>query len=96
MGLIKWDLPIMAAAEVCMPMRDALIRSLMTSNYIQADETTTQVMDEPNRKNTSISYMWVYRSARPDKKVVLFDYQQTRQARWPKEMLKDFKFDEDF
>jgi transposase len=82
---------IMAAAEVCMPMRDALIRSLMTSNYIQADETTTQVMDEPNRKNTSISYMWVYRSARPDKKVVLFDYQQTRQARWPKEMLKNFK-----
>jgi len=82
---------IMAAFEVCEPMRRALHGELITSNYLQADETTLQVMDEPNRKNTSTSYMWVYRNHRPDKKVVLFDYQQTRQAQWPKQLLKDFK-----
>ena len=82
---------IMAAAEVCMPMRDALMRSLIASGYIQADETPLQVMDEPNRKNTSLSYMWLYRSAIPDKPVVLFDYRETRQARWPKEVLCDFR-----
>jgi hypothetical protein len=82
---------IMNAAEVCMPMRDSLISTLLTSNYIQADETTTQVMREDNRKNTSTSYMWVYRSAKPDKKVILFDYRETRQARWPKEILLGFK-----
>lgn len=82
---------IMAAAEVCMPMRDALKTSLMASGYIQADETPLQVMDEPNRKNTSLSYMWLYRSAIPDKPVVLFDYRETRQAAWPKEMLRDFR-----
>jgi transposase len=82
---------IMAAAEVCMPMRDVLLQELMASNYLQADETTVQVMDEPNRKNTSTSYMWVYRNHRPDKKVILFDYQQTRQAQWPKQILRDFK-----
>ena len=82
---------IMAAYEVCMPMRDAMLNSLLSSNYLQADETPLQVMDEPNRKNTSLSYMWLYRSARPDKKIVLFDYRETRQAAWPKEMLHGFK-----
>lgn len=82
---------IMAAAEVCMPMRSALMKSLIASGYIQADETPLQVMDEPNRKNTSLSYMWLYRSAIPDKPVVLFDYRETRQSCWPKEILCDFK-----
>ena len=82
---------IMAAAEVCMPMREVLISTIRASDYVQADETTVQVMDEPNRKNTSLSYMWLYRSARPDKKVILFDYRETRQAIWPKEVLHGYK-----
>jgi transposase len=82
---------IMKAAEMCMLMRDALMSFLLSSNYIQADETTVQVMGEENRKNTSTSYMWVYRSAKPDKKIILFDYRETRQARWPKEVLFGFK-----
>jgi len=82
---------IMSAAEVCMPMRDALIRMLTASGYVQADETPVQVMDEPNRKNTSTSYMWLYRSAKPDKPVILFDYRETRQANWPKEILDGYK-----
>jgi len=82
---------IIAAAEVCMPMREAIISRLLESNYLQADETPVQVMNEANRKNTSASYMWVYRTGRPDKKVILFDYRETRQAIWPKEILRGFK-----
>lgn len=82
---------IIAAAEVCMPMRDVLMSTIRASGYVQADETPVQVMDEPNRKNTSLSYMWLYRSARPDQKVILFDYRETRQAIWPKEMLLGYK-----
>ena len=82
---------VMEASSVCMPMRDALLQEIVSSNYVQADETTLQVMDEPHRKNTSTSYMWVYRNHTPDKKVILFDYQETRQAQWPKQILKDFK-----
>jgi transposase len=82
---------IIAAAEVCLPMRQVMMGTLIASGYVQADETPVQVMDEPNRKNTSVSYMWLYRSAKPDKKIVLFDYRETRQAAWPKEMLLGFK-----
>jgi hypothetical protein len=72
-------------------MRDALIKELLSSDYLQVDKTPLQAMDEPNRKNTSKSYMWVYRSQIPDKKIIVFDYQETRQAEWPKERLKNFK-----
>ncbi|MBA3536079.1 MAG: IS66 family transposase [Tatlockia sp.] len=82
---------IMAASEICMPMRDALINAIKNSNYLQVDETPLQVMDEPNRKNTSTSYMWVYQNLAPDKKIILFDYRETRQALWPKELLNEFK-----
>ena len=82
---------IMAAAEVCMPMREVLINTIRVSGYVQADETPVQVMDEPNRKNTSVSYMWLYRSAKHDQKVILFDYRETRQAIWPKEMLHGYR-----
>jgi transposase len=82
---------IMAAAEKCMPMRQALLSMLIQSNYIQADETPLQVMNEIDRKNTSNSYMWVYRIPRPNKNVILFDYRETRQASWLREILKTFK-----
>lgn len=82
---------IMAAAERCMPMRDTLMRSLLSSDYVQTDETPLQVMDEPDRKNTSISYIWVYKTQQPDKKIIVFDYRETRQAQWPKEVLNEFK-----
>jgi len=35
---------IMAAAEVCMPMRDPLMKSLIASGYIQADEIPQPVV----------------------------------------------------
>lgn len=82
---------IIAAAQRCMPMRTALINCLKESNYIQADETPLQVLGEAGRKNTQTSYMWVYHSLMPDKKLILFDYQETRQAIWPKELLQGFK-----
>jgi transposase len=43
------------------------------------DETTVQVLDEPNRKAQSQSYMWVYRSGEYDANpVVIYDYQPSR------------------
>lgn len=82
---------LMSAAEQCLPMRDALLATLKQSNYVQADETPVQVLGEAGRANTSTSYMWVYQTGRPDKKVIVFDYRPTRQAAWPKEILQDFK-----
>nr|WP_115712883.1 transposase [Legionella sainthelensi] len=85
---LRW---VIHAADVCMPMREALIRVLLESNYLQADETPSQIMNEPGRNNTLKSYMWVYQSAKPAKKLILFDYRETRQALWPKEILNGYQ-----
>jgi hypothetical protein len=37
-----------------------LTKKLLEQNYIHADETPVQVLNEPGRKNTTMSYMWVY------------------------------------
>lgn len=82
---------IIKAYELCVPMRKAILSVMLESGYIQTDETPLQVLDEQGRSATSKSYMWVYKTGKLDKKLILFDYRETRQARWPKEMLSDFK-----
>ena len=38
---------------------------LRSGPLLQLDETTVQVMDEPGRANTTLSYMWVARGGTP-------------------------------
>jgi transposase len=82
---------IMKAYEICEPLKDALIKELLSTDYLQVDETPVQVLKESGRNNTSKSYIWVYRSARPDKKLILYDYQPTRQGLWPEQILSEFE-----
>ena len=59
---------------------------------IQADETPVLV-NKDGRKAGSKSYMWVYRSGymNPEKQIILYEYQLTRNASHPREFLKEFK-----
>ena len=82
---------IVKAYEKCLPLKDLLIRDLLSSDYLQVDETTLQVMSEPGKKNTSNSYMWMYRSALPDKKINYFEYRHSREGKWPESLLANFK-----
>lgn len=82
---------IMKAYELCKPLKEAFIKELLNTDYLQVDETPVQVMNEPGKKNTSKSYIWAYRSAIPDKKLILYEYQPTREGKWPEQMLSDFK-----
>jgi hypothetical protein len=80
----------MKSAELCKPWYEVARKSLLKSDYLQADETPTQVLKEPNRKNTQKSYMWVYRRA-TGTPLVLYEYQETRQAKHPQQFLTGFK-----
>ena len=70
---------------------DYLHRKLYDYHVIQADETPVLV-NRDGRPAGSKSYMWVYRSGYmyPDKQIVLYEYQRTRNASHPREFLKDF------
>jgi transposase len=81
---------IIKSFENCLPLYDVFVKELFSSTYLQVDETTVQVMNEEGRKNTSKSYIWVYKSMLPDKKLILYDYKPTREGKWPEHMMRDF------
>ena len=72
-------------------MYDYLHRLLYQYHVIQADETSVLV-NKDGRPAGSKSWMWVYRSGfmYPEKQIILYEYQKTRNASHPREFLKDY------
>lgn len=69
---------------------DYLHKKLLKHDIVHADETTVQVLKEPNRKHSQKSYMWLYKSNKYEKPIVLYDYQTSRGFKHPKDFLKGF------
>ena len=83
---------IRSAGDWLKPVCDRLRQLLCAGEVLHADETTLQVLREPNREAESKSYMWLYRtSGDAEHPIVLYDYQTSRSGTHPKEFLRDFK-----
>ncbi len=78
------------AAGCCTALMDLLYKELLVGPLINVDETPLQVLNEPERANTTKSYMWVFRGGDPDKPSVLFKYSETRSGRIPREVLAGY------
>ena len=72
-------------------MYDYLHSLLYDYHVIQADETPVLV-NKDGRPAGSKSWMWVYRSGfmNPEKQIILYEYQKTRNASHPRKFLKDY------
>lgn len=82
---------IRLAEEYLSVLYDYLHKELYSYHVIQADETPVLV-NHDGRKAGSKSWMWVYRSGHLYQKqqIVLYEYQQTRNASHPREFLKGY------
>ena len=82
---------IRLAEEYLSILYDHLHEELYFYHVIQADETPVLV-NHDGRKAGSKSWMWVYRSGHlyKDRQIVLYEYQQTRNASHPREFLKGY------
>ena len=79
-------------SNLLLPVYEALCQHLVRQPYIQADETTLQVLKEQDRNPQSKSYMWLYRSGEQlDSPVVLYDYQTGRDHKCPLAFLEGFE-----
>jgi len=87
-SMCRWAMKV---ADKFKPLWLLLLEDAKRHPYLQIDETTVQVMNEPGRQNTSKSYMWVIRGGPPDRPIVLYKYHPSRAGRVAKELLKDFK-----
>ena len=65
-------------ADRCEPLLELLNKEIRSGPLINIDETTVQVMKEPNRSNKTKSYMWIYRGGDPDRPVLVYQYHPTR------------------
>ena len=82
---------IRLAEEYLSVLYDHLHKVLYSYHVIQADETPVLV-NHDGRKAGSKSWMWVYSSGHlyQDRQIVLYEYQQTRNASHPREFLKGY------
>jgi transposase len=72
------------------PLYNLLQETVLSSDYLQMDETTVQVLKEKGKKATTNSYMWV-RYQPGNNPIILYDYAPTRSGSVPIELLSGFK-----
>jgi len=78
-----------ATCKLITPLYDALVKLILGSDYLHADESPIKVLDKDKKGQTHRGYFWVYHNS--IERLVLFDYRQGRGREGPMEILKDFK-----
>jgi len=86
--LANW---MIQTGNLIQPVINLLRDRLLCYDILHMDETTVQVLNEPNKKAQSKSYLWVQRGGPPDKPVILFDYDAGRSQSVPLCVLEGFK-----
>jgi len=81
----------MKAAERCTPLIALLKEEIRGGPVINADETTLQVLHEPERAPTQKSYMWIFKGGLPDKSALIYEYHQTRSGEVAKLFLDGYQ-----
>ncbi len=69
------------------PLMAVMKQLLYQGRVIHIDETRLQVLNEPNRDNTQLSYMWVYGGGPPDQPVIWYQYADSRGSEVPVDFL---------
>ena len=77
-----------ATADLLSPLYDVLEKEVLSSDYLQADESPIGVQDSHKKGTLHTGYQWVYRS--PIKGLVLFKYHHSREQKAPNQVLQTF------
>ncbi|MGF7060941.1 transposase [Brassicibacter mesophilus] len=87
--LSNWILK--TSEEWLMPVVERLQEELLKVKYLHCDETPVQVLNEPGKKNTTKSYMWVYStSTHADHGIRIFKYAAGRAGENASKFLQGF------
>lgn len=79
---------IKASCQLLEPLYQKLQKQVLSSHYLQVDESPIQVLDKDKKGGSHRGYHWVYHA--PEQRLVLFDYRKGRGREGPAELLKDF------
>ena len=72
---------IIASAQKLSPLIEQMRADLLKREVLHADETVMQVLKEPDKRPSSKSYMWLYRTGSDAvHPLILYDWQKSRAA----------------
>lgn len=80
---------VSACCTLLEPLYNTLKQKIISSDYIQADESPIKVLDKEKIRSTHQGYQWVYHS--PLHKLVLFNYRKGRGQTGPQEVLENYQ-----
>lgn len=80
---------VSGTCKLITPLYTALVKQVLQSDYLHADETPIKVLDKKKKGETHRGYYWVYHNSID--RLVIFDYREGRGREGPVEILKDFK-----
>ena len=80
---------IKKSVELLEALYDIQRARILGKDYLMVDETTIKVLDPMKKGKSHTGYHWAYYD--PLAREVFFEYQKGRNAKFPKETLKDFK-----
>ena len=84
--LCEW---IGRCVELLMPIYRAMVADVLASDVIFSDDTPVKLL-EPGLGRTRQARVWSYCGSVEHRQIV-YEFTQTREKKWPKEFLKDFK-----
>lgn len=86
--LASW---MVKTGELVQPLLNLLREDLLAGDFLQCDETPFQVLKEPGKLATSLSYLWAQRGGGRDAPILLYDYDPSRSGEVPKRLLEGFQ-----
>jgi len=81
---------MLKAGRVVVPLINLFQDHLLNYDVAFADETTIQVLNEPQRRAQTKSFMWCFSGGPPDQRVVIYQYHPTRGADVAKQFFADY------
>jgi transposase len=82
---------VLKCAELLKPLLKLLHDYIISYDVAYADETTVQVLKEPNKGVQSKKYMWLFSGGSPDKFVFYYQYHPSRSHDVCENFFADFK-----
>ena len=77
--------------DAILPLYNLIAEMIREQLFIGIDETTFQVLKEPEKRAQSKSYMWVFRAEREGRPLIYYQYDPTRSHKVPEAFLEGYK-----
>jgi hypothetical protein len=86
--LASWMVKV---GRLTQPLINLIHDEILATGFVQADETRFQVLKEPGRKATSLSYLWVLRAGGRARPAVVYHYDPSREGCVAERLLEGFQ-----